>query len=119
MRLRGRTFKHLFAVRMQEDVLPQRRVEDPLLPDSDRRILQLREIGDGRAEEQLLFRLMCGAASGSLTFSLAASDGFGKPLRKSQYLRRVGGGQAIPPVRTGKIACPPDRPLQLLVRSGT
>ena len=91
MRLRGRSFKHLFAVRMQEDVLPQRRVEDPLLADSDRRILQLREIGDGRAEEQLLFRLMCGAASGSLTFSLAASDGFGKPLRKSQYLRRLDG----------------------------
>jgi RecB family exonuclease len=121
MRLRGRSFKHLFAVRMQEDVLPQRRVEDPLLPDSDRRRLQLREIGDGRAEEQLLFRLMCGAASGSLTFSLAASDGFGKPLRKSQYLRwRTG----APPVRTGEARTGGApvlhiRPLQLLVRSGT
>jgi hypothetical protein len=33
MRMRGRTFEHLFAVRMQNDVFPQRRVDDPLLPD--------------------------------------------------------------------------------------
>ena len=121
MRLRGRSFKHLFAVRMQEDVLPQRRVEDPLLVDSDRRILQLREIGDGRAEEQLLFRLMCSAASESLTFSLAASDGFGKPLRKSQYLRNIRVAQtllSVPQRQTG-VSVAHLRPLQLLVRSGT
>jgi len=121
MRLRGRSFKHLFAVRMQEDVLPQRRIEDPLLADSDRRRLQLREIGDGRAEEQLLFRLMCGAASGSLTFSLAASDGFGKPLRKSQYLRKIRVAQtllSVPGRQTG-VSVAHIRPLQLLVRSGT
>ena len=85
MRLRGRTFDHLFAVRMQDDVLPQRRNEDPLLPDSDRRILGLREIGNGREEEALLFELMRGRQA--THFSYAASDGFGKPLRPSQSLK--------------------------------
>ncbi|HEX6177357.1 MAG TPA: hypothetical protein VF057_03290, partial [Thermoanaerobaculia bacterium] len=85
MRLRGRTFAELFVVRMQDDVLPQRRTEDPLLPDSDRRLLGIREIGNGREEEALLFELMRGA---SVThFSYASSDGFGKPLRPSQSLK--------------------------------
>jgi len=120
MRLRGRSFDHLFAVRMQDDVLPQRRIEDPLLIDSDRRLLGLREIGDGRAEEQFLFRLMCGAAE-SVDFSFAASDGFGKALRKSHYLRALpspAASQHPLPARRGEGRVR-GRALQLLVRSGT
>ena len=119
MRLRGRTFEHLFAVRMQDDVMPQRRVEDPLLPDSDRRVLGLREIGDGRSEEHLLFTLVCAAAE-NVTFSFAASDGFGKPLRKSHYLRHmpspVASRDPLPHAEegTGRL-----RPLQMLARAGT
>jgi RecB family exonuclease len=85
MRLRGRSFDLLFAVRMQDDLLPQRRTEDPLLPDSDRRQLDIREIGNGRDEEQLLFQLMRGTSA--THFSYASSDGFGKPLRPSQLLK--------------------------------
>ncbi|MEO6488059.1 MAG: PD-(D/E)XK nuclease family protein [Thermoanaerobaculia bacterium] len=85
MRLRGRSFDRLFVIRMQDDLLPQRRTEDPLLPDSDRRQLQLREIGNGRDEEQLLFSLMRG--TDATHFSFASSDGFGKPLRPSQFLK--------------------------------
>ncbi|HUP46961.1 MAG TPA: PD-(D/E)XK nuclease family protein [Thermoanaerobaculia bacterium] len=85
MRLRGRTFDELFAVRMQDGVLPQRRTEDPLLPDSDRRQLGIREIGDGRDEETLLFELMRGSTV--THFSYASSDGFGRPLRPSQSLK--------------------------------
>ena len=122
MRLRGRSFAHLFAVRMQEDVLPQRRVEDPLLVDADRRILGVREIGNGRAEELLLFRLIEGAASSSLTYSLAASDGFGKPLRRSQFVRKIAGVSVSSGAREkerGGASLNRLRPLQLLVRSGT
>jgi hypothetical protein len=95
MKLRGRTFEHLFVIRMQDDLFPQRRVEDPLLPDSDRRLAGVREIGDGRAEEQLLFQLLFDATTGALRFSYSGSDGFGKVLRRSQYLRGlpVAGGR--------------------------
>ena len=85
MRLRGRTFAELFVIRMQDDLIPQRRTEDPLLPDSDRRLLGIREIGNGREEEALLFELMRGAST--THFSYASSDGFGKPLRPSQSLK--------------------------------
>jgi RecB family exonuclease len=84
---RGRTFDHLFAIRMQDDVMPQRRIEDPLLPDAERRAAGVREIGNGRDEEQLLFRLLCRGASQAIHFSYASSDGFGKPLRPSHYLK--------------------------------
>jgi len=96
MRFRGRSFTHLFVVRMQDDVFPQRRTEDPLLPDPDRRLLHLREIGDGREEEQLLFSLL-GDASPNVYFSFATGDGFGKVLRPSRYLRNAHVTQVITP----------------------
>ncbi|HET7710583.1 MAG TPA: PD-(D/E)XK nuclease family protein [Thermoanaerobaculia bacterium] len=87
MKFRGRTFDHLFVTGAQEDVFPQRRVEDPLLPDSDRRALAVPEIGDGRDEEQLFFQLLTDGARGSLSFSFARTDGFGKMLRPSPLLK--------------------------------
>lgn len=87
MRMRGRTFEHLFAIRMQDDVFPQRRVDDPLFPDSDRRALGVREIGDGRDEERLLFQLLLDSATDTLHFTFAGGDGFGKSLRPSQLLK--------------------------------
>jgi hypothetical protein len=118
MRFRGRSFAHVFAVRMQDDLFPQRRTEDPLFPDADRRLLGLREIGNGRDEEQLLFQLLFDGASTSLRFSFAGTDGFGKPLRKSTLLR----GREV--VRTtgspaGRAPAAPMRSLQLLAKSGT
>ncbi|MBK5257951.1 MAG: hypothetical protein JJE51_00005, partial [Thermoanaerobaculia bacterium] len=88
MSFRGRSFEHLFAVRMQDSLVPQRRVEDPLLTDSDRRALGLREIGNGRDEERLLFDLII-AGAGTIHFSYSSSDGFGTPLRASQYLKAL------------------------------
>jgi RecB family exonuclease len=137
MKFRGRTFEHLFAIRMQDDSFPQRRIEDALLPDAERRVLGIREIGDGSEEELLLFRLLFDGATDAIHFSLAASDGFGKVLRPSQLLKnfviaeRPSEKEALlkdfvnawrtgaSPVRTGEGACPPLRPLQLLARSGT
>ena len=87
MRMRGRTFEHLFAIRMQDDVFPQRRVDDPLFPDGDRRVLGVREIGDGRDEERLLFQLLLDSATSTVHFTFAGGDGFGKSLRPSQLLK--------------------------------
>jgi len=119
MRLRGRSFDHLFAVRMQDDIVPQRRTEDPLLLDEDRYRLGIRRIGDGRAEELMLFNIMRDAARTSLTMSFAASDGFGKPLRKSHYLRGFSVCSDALQRVDGALKRAATRPLQLLVRSGT
>jgi ATP-dependent helicase/DNAse subunit B len=126
MSFRGRSVEHLFAVRMQDDLFPQRRVDDPLLPDSDRRELRLRQIGDGRDEERLLFELLFDAAGASVRFSYAGGDGFGKVLRKSAFLRAQGAGggaQMVPSrehhLRPAPCAPRPDRALQLLAKSGT
>jgi RecB family exonuclease len=135
MKFRGRTFEHLFAIHMQNDSFPQRRIEDALLPDSDRRLLGIREIGDGSEEEQLLFRLLFDGATSAIHFSLAASDGFGKVLRPSQLLKNFAIAERpsekeallkdfVNAWRTGVVwtgvgANPPLRPLQLLARSGT
>jgi RecB family exonuclease len=121
MRFRGRSFSHIFAVRMQDDFFPQRRTEDPLFPDADRRLLGLREIGNGREEEQLLFQLLFDGATSSLRFSFAGTDGFGKPLRKSTLLRGwVVERRTGSPAGPGRLrAGPTSRQLQLLAKSGT
>ncbi|HET8773749.1 MAG TPA: PD-(D/E)XK nuclease family protein, partial [Thermoanaerobaculia bacterium] len=122
LRFRGRSFSHLFVLRMQDDVFPQRRIEDPLLPDSDRRFLGLREIGDGREEEQLLFSLLEESTATQVHFSFASGDGFGKVLRPSRFVRSVA-RDPLPvarAMRSGPRATGHgQRPLQLAVRAGT
>jgi hypothetical protein len=137
MKFRGRTFRHLFAVRMQDDSFPQRRTEDPLLPDSERRLQGIREIGDGRDEERILFQLLFDGTD-DITFTFSSSDGFGKVLRPSQLVKnfvieqrpgekaallknfsfRVAGlpGDGVAARRPGNQAT---RQLQLLARSAT
>lgn len=117
MQLRGRSFDHLFAVRMQHDVAPQRRNEDPLFPDHDRRQLGLREIGDGESEERLLFQLMHDAAVLPVQFSFASSDGFGKVLRMSRLLRDFAVVNAAAAPRT-ETTSPSRRALQRLASAG-
>lgn len=119
LRFRGRSFTHLFVVRMQDDVFPQRRNEDPLLPDSDRALLGLRQIGDGRDEESLLLSLLSDSAA-ELHYSFATGDGFGKVLRKSRYLRTVPSGvPGSQPGTDGLSRSGGNRQLQLLARAGT
>jgi ATP-dependent helicase/DNAse subunit B len=121
LRFRGRSFQHLFVVRMQDDVFPQRRIEDPLLPDADRRALGIREIGDGADEEKLLFQLLLDSSE-HVTFSFAASDGFGKVLRVSRFARHAVVGSRLSVVSepiTHRQPTTNNRQLQLLVRSGT
>jgi hypothetical protein len=130
LRFRGRSFTHLFVVRMQDDVFPQRRTEDPLVPDADRAQLGVREIGDGRDEEALLLSLLSDSSS-QLHYSFATGDGFGKVLRKSRYLRECHSersrGIPSPQAATAPSAGDPStslgmttaRQLQLLARAGT
>lgn len=122
MRMRGRTFTHLFAVNLQDDVFPQRRTDDPLLPDSDRRAIGVREIGDGRDEERLLFQLLRDSAD-HVHLSFAGGDGFGKTMRPSQFLfgREVtkSRGREEEAAATPRRRDPATRQLQLLVKSGT
>ena len=136
MRFRGRTFDHLFVVRVQDDLFPQRRVEDPLLPDSDRRALDLREIGDGAEEERMLFRIVLDGARQSIRFTWSASNGFGKsmrpsplltryvidrdPERRAELLRDFGQHFAVlPPASAPAAPLVSQRQLQLLAQSGT
>src|SRR6185503_6007618 len=117
----GRSFEHLFVIRMQDDSFPQRRIEDPLLRDADRARLGVREIGNGRDEERLLFRLLHDSAGTAITLSYGGSDGFGKGLRPSMYLRAVGRGQRAEIAPSPALRPLPSalRPLQLLTRAGT
>ncbi|MHB0970860.1 MAG: PD-(D/E)XK nuclease family protein [Thermoanaerobaculia bacterium] len=87
MRLRGRSFRIVHAVRLQHDRFPQRRVDDPFLPDIDRRLLNVREIGDGRDEERMLFHIMVTSARESVECSYATSDGTDAVLRPGQLLK--------------------------------
>lgn len=126
LRFRGRSFAHLFVARMQDDVFPQRRTEDPLFPDADRALLGLRQIGDGREEEELLFSLLAGATTSEVHYSLALGDGMGKVLRPSRFVRNVGRRPAVPPAANRQTAGRPPAPplvglrsLQLLSRAGT
>ena len=116
LQFRGRTFKHLFVVAMQDDVFPQRRIEDPLIPDSDRARLGVREIGDGADEERLLFQLLLDSAE-NVRFSYATGDGFAKVWRPSRFIR----GAGVSPATAAHPARPDAtrRQLQLLVKSGT
>jgi hypothetical protein len=123
MRFRGHSFDHVFVVRMQDDIFPQRRTEDPLTPDSDRQHLGVREIGDGAQEEALLYQLLFDGTSTALTIAYATTDGFGKILRPSRYLRPFGTptvAEAMPTNAPGR-ARPPEAPraLQLLSKAGT
>jgi hypothetical protein len=125
LRFRGRSFRHLFVVRMQDDVFPQRRIEDPLLPDSDRRLLGIREIGDGREEEQLLFALTQDAGA-ECSYSLAHGDGMAKVLRPSRYLRQLQTATEVraqtdsrPVVSRSTDSNVRVRPLQLIARAGS
>ncbi len=91
MRLRGRTFDHLFLAAVEEDLFPQRRTPDALLPDPERRTIGVHEVGDGLEEEHLLLDLTLGAARTRAHVSFAAADAAGRPRRPSHLLKALAG----------------------------
>jgi RecB family exonuclease len=94
MTFRGRSFPHVFGVAMQQEEFPQRRTEDVLLPNDERRALGVREIADGREEERLLFELLRDGATDSLHLSYSAGDGIRRSWRPSMFLKELALGTA-------------------------
>jgi ATP-dependent helicase/nuclease subunit B len=86
MRLRGRSLRHLFVLSLEDDVFPQQRSDDPILPDTIRNEFGVRRIGDGEDEEELLFALTLAAASEEVHLSFAAGDIGGRVRRPSRLL---------------------------------
>jgi hypothetical protein len=89
MKLRGRSFEYLFFAGADHESLPQRRSEDPVLRDSDRRAIGLREIGDGADEERLLFEIAKHSASREITLSCSLTGSGGKSRRPSPLVKQL------------------------------
>jgi ATP-dependent helicase/nuclease subunit B len=89
MKARGRTFDHLFVLDLCDTSFPQMRAEDPLVSNAERRVSGVREIGDGRDEERLLFQLLLDAAADGIHFSYPATDGIRRVFNASPFLKEV------------------------------
>lgn len=87
MQLRGASFDHLFAARMQSERFPQRRSDDVILTPPLREALGLRQIGDGLDEERLLFELLTDSTRRKMHFTFSRSDAAGKPDLASSFLK--------------------------------
>lgn len=86
MHARGRTFRHLYLLAAEDDQFPQRRSDDPLLPDSVRDQFGVRRIGDGETEERMLFALLAQGATSTFAASFATAEQGGKLKRPSRFL---------------------------------
>lgn len=94
---RAVTFEHLFLVGLNRDVFPRVVREDPLLPDSLRRVLGReghgvlpdlpRKLG-GFDEERFLFAQLAGGGD-EVTLSWQEADDDGKPLTPSPLVQRI------------------------------
>ncbi|MFN2442004.1 MAG: PD-(D/E)XK nuclease family protein [Thermoanaerobaculia bacterium] len=109
MSFRGRSFTHVFGVAMQQEEFPQRRSEDVLLVNDDRRTLGVREIADGREEERLLFELLRDGATGTLHLSYSAGDGIRRSWRPSMFLKDLALGTAADEAERSRIVRSFDR----------
>jgi len=90
---RGRTFDHLFVLGLARDAFPRPVREDPLLPDSLRRVLRrllpdLAEKRSGFDEERHLFAQLLSAAP-QVTLSWQSADDDGRPRAASPLVERI------------------------------
>jgi ATP-dependent helicase/nuclease subunit B len=85
MKARGRSFDILFIDSVQDDSFPQRRTDDPLIPDEVRPRFGVRLIGDGEEEERLLFDLLLQSAD-RIHLSYSSAAGNGGATRPSRFL---------------------------------
>lgn len=95
MDARGESFKVLFLVGCRQGLFPRRIHEDPLIPDSARRVLR-DSLGywvapklEAYEEEKLLFYLLCSSASERLYCVLPRSSDEGKAQTPSTYLQEL------------------------------
>jgi hypothetical protein len=93
MEARARSFEHLFVLGLNRDLFPRSVREDPILPDSVRRVLS-RVLPDlpikssGYDEERHLFAQLL-ASSPRVAISWRAADDEGKPLASSTLVERL------------------------------
>ena len=90
---RGCTFEHLFVLGLNRDLFPRSPTQDPLLPDSVRRLLaarfpHLHAKGDVRLEERYLFVALLASAP-DVTLSWQRADEDGREKSKSPFLIRL------------------------------
>ncbi len=90
---RSRTFDHLYVLGLSRDAFPRPVREDPLLPDSLRRVLRrllpdLAEKRTGFDEERHLFAQLLSAAPG-VTLSWQSADDDGRPRAASPLVERI------------------------------
>ena len=111
---RGHTFEHLFVLGVNRDVFPRPVLEDPLLPDSVRRPLEvvLPEIpvkARGHEEERYLFAQLLAAAR-AVTLSWQVADDDGKARAPSPFLERLNGSDVgLPVAEVAGLQAPPER----------
>jgi len=109
MAARARRFRELFAIGLNRDRFPRSIADDPLIPDTLRRELQvlipdLPIKGRGRDEERHLFASLCGAAE-RCTLSWATLSEEGRELLVSPLVTRLqlegraGDPHEAPPLR--------------------
>ena len=90
---RGRSYKALFVLGMNDHVFPRLVKEDAFLRDRDRKILaeslgfKIDEKMTGFDEEALLFALLQQSARDHVYFLYQRADGNGRPLIASSFLR--------------------------------
>lgn len=89
MSFRGRTFEHVFGISMRQELIPQRRSADVLLPNEVRSDIGVKPIETGRSEELLLLRLLIDGARQGVHFSWASSDGARTSWRPSIFLKQI------------------------------
>jgi ATP-dependent helicase/nuclease subunit B len=119
MQARGLTFRHLFLIGFNADLMPRRPREDLFLSDTARRALReatgrpLAVRLEAREEEWLLFAQTVAAATESLTVTWQRADAGGKARTVSLFLRELArvlpGGPTLRDVLDGKVESPPER----------
>lgn len=120
MEARARTFQHLFLMGMNRDFFPRPIREDPLLPDSLRRLLlpllpDLPVKETGFEEERYLFAQII-SSSHHITISWQSTDEDGKAKAVSPLVERLVLKTGIAPLRAGRISWedPPNLPIPCL-----
>ena len=111
---RGRTFAHLFVMGMNRDVFPRIVREDPLLPDTLRRALEVVLVDvpvkqRAESEERYLFAALCASAP-AVTLSWLATSDDGKERPVSPLLEALRGrmlSASAPPVLAASSALRP------------
>lgn len=100
MQARGRSFERIYVVDAIEGSMPQGRTPDPLLSDDLRQRIGMRTIGNGEAEERMLFRSVLDA-SRSVLITWPEAEESGRANRPSPFVTQL--ASAMHPDHTASV----------------